>query len=235
MFFLLKSVEGCPNMIVLEGEQILSDIQKLNKNPPNSLRELIYSLDDELFQSELWNNWNKVSIISSSPIWKRFYSDLRPSFARCNQNAFTHAQKRQGAQSCHSKAIKLRRIWNQSTRGEKRQYEIVEYEEWKKKWFPWDLKSNFIHFYTITPSVVFYLNSCLPCLFSIEKWFDYVSFHIFSIIKSIFLYFVSIESCTSCVLAIKLNGYFQYITKIIRSENGLYKWIILIFWTKDVI
>ena len=53
MFFLLKSVEGCPNMIVLEGEQILSDIQKLNKNPPNSLRELIYLPDDELFQSEL--------------------------------------------------------------------------------------------------------------------------------------------------------------------------------------
>ena len=53
MFFLLKSVEGCPNMIVLEGEQILSDIQKLNKNPPNSLHELIYLPDDELFQSEL--------------------------------------------------------------------------------------------------------------------------------------------------------------------------------------
>ena len=40
MFFLLKSVEGCPNMIVLEGEQILSDIEKLTQNPINFRHEL---------------------------------------------------------------------------------------------------------------------------------------------------------------------------------------------------
>ena len=38
IFFLLKSVEGCPNMIVLEGERIWFDIQKLNKKNTNSPR-----------------------------------------------------------------------------------------------------------------------------------------------------------------------------------------------------
>ena len=40
MFFFIESIEQHPYMIVLEGQKILSDIRKLNKNPPNFPHEV---------------------------------------------------------------------------------------------------------------------------------------------------------------------------------------------------